>query len=241
MEIVLDDIQDTLFLLRQKSAQHAERQRDFLMYGGSSCRPEVKAHLQALEMVRDQMIAGALCICDAEVEAIYYGARTYLGPNCAPPVPDYTMTERPGAVRWVLENPECVLYEHWFDLVRAQSRRVGIDLKVKERECAAVGLDIRVAYQEACKVIIRELEVEELNCELGLNITAEYLDKCKVDFETRVEPLNCGLSLSTYVKALNCGLDLETIVREVECGATVRVTAETVELCMPDEEISDID
>lgn len=194
--------------------------------------------MKALEMLRNQMLAGAVCVCYEEVEAVYFGARKYLGHNCAAPDPDYVMQERAGAARWVLEHPECVLYEHWFDYLRAQSARVGINLDVRVSECEKVGLDVRVAYQEVCKEVLLEFEVEELKCELDIDITVEELNNCKVDYEFKVKPLNCDITFETFVRAVKCGVDVDTLVREINCGASVKVTAEGIDFCYPDIEVS---
>lgn len=239
MEINVNLIQDTIWQLRKGSAQHAEKQRNYLKYDGSPCGIEVRSHLKALEMIRNQMLADTLCICSAEVAAIYYGAKAYLGHLCVDPEPDYIMQERADAVRWVLENPDCVLYEHWVDYLKAQCKRVGLNLAVKVKECESIGLDIRVAYQEACADVILDFQVEEIKCDFGIDITVEELKSCKADYDFYVKPLNCGVSLSAFVVARNCGMDVSTLVREINCGAVLKVTGQEAELCYPDVEIDE--
>lgn len=235
MEITLEVIQNTIWQLRTGSAQHAEKQRNYLKYDGSYCRPEVRSHLKALEMIRNQILGSALCICPEEVAAIYYGAKAYLGHACADPVPDYVMQERSDAARWVLENPDCVLYEYWVDYLRSQCKKVGLDLDVKVKECKSIGLDVKVAYQEACAAVLLDFQVTEIKCDFGIDITVEELQSCKVDYDFYVKPLNCDISLSTFVRALNCGVDVNTLVKEIQCGHTLNFTAEGVEFCPADE------
>lgn len=187
-------------------------------------------------MIRNQILAGSICICPAEVSAIYYGAKKYLGHLCAEPKPDYVKEDRPDKTRWVLENPDCVLYDYWVDYVKAQCKKIGLNLEVKVKECASVGIDVRVAYEEACEEVLLNFRVEEIKCDFGIDITVEEMKSCKADYDFYVKPLNCDISLDTFVRAVNCGVTVDTLVREVKCGASLVFTAEGAEFCYPDEE-----
>ncbi len=236
MEITIDLIQDTIWQLRKNSAQHADKQRKYLKFDGAFCYPEIRSHLKALEMVRNQILADALCICPAEVSLIYYGAKKYLGHLCADPEPDYVKEDRPDKTRWVLENPDCVLYDYWVDYVKAQCKKIGLNLEVKVKECASVGIDVRVAYEEACDEVLLNFRVEEIKCDFGIDITVEEMKSCKADYDFYVKPLNCDISLDTFVRAVSCGVSVDTLVREVNCGASLVFTAEGAEFCYPNEE-----
>ena len=241
MEISLDQIQDTVWQLRSKAAQGAENQRDYLCYDGSFCSAEVSSHLLALEMIKSQMLAGALCVCEEEVSAIYYGARAYLGHSCQDPVPDYVVEDIPNRAKWVLEHPECVVYEYWADYVKAQCALLGIDLKVEVSKCLDIGLSVRAAYSKVCDDVLLKIEATEIKCDLGLDISVEELSKCKADFELSIVPLNCDLTLGAYAKAISCGISPDILVEVLKCGGSVNVSAEGAELCYPDQEISDIE
>ncbi len=236
----LDNIQDAIWQLRQRSMVAAVKTRNFLMYDGAYCKPEVFAHLTALEMIRNQMLADTLCICEDEVEAIFYGAKAYLGKECADPVPDYTKQDRPDSAKWVLEHPDCVLYDHWLDYLKAECKRIGFNFEVEVLACKSVGLDLIVTHERICSEVLLNIKVEEFKCNMGINLTVEQVKKCQIDFDVHIVPLKCDISFDTYVQAISCGIELKTLVTELKCGATIKTTANGVELCPPDPTVTGI-
>lgn len=234
--ISLESIQNVIWQLRTDSAQYAVKQRNYLCYDGAYCKPEVTGHLKALEMIRNQYLANTLCICPEEVSSIYYGATKYLGHLCAAPTPDYLKADRPDKALWVLQNPDCVLYDYWVDYLKSQCKKIGINFAVKVKECSSIGLDIKVAYQQICDTVVLDLLVKEIKCDFDIDITVKELDQCKVDFDLYVKPLNCDISLGLYAKALSCGISLDTIVKEIKCGACLCLTADGVDFCYPETE-----
>lgn len=184
-------------------------------------------YMYAVTLLRNQALYGSVCLCDEEIDKIKSGIHRILGPECSIVNKDFTRARSPNADRWILQNPYCVAYDYALDYITAQCRRIGLDLKIVEKNCSDVGIKLDVVSKIICDAVDIALDVEEQKCDIDLDLKVD-LHQCITDFELKITPLNCDVDFKTFVTAVNCGADVDLIVKEINCAADVKLTPKEV-------------
>lgn len=184
-------------------------------------------YMYAVTLLRNQSLYGDVCLCDAEVESIKSGIHRILGPECSVVNKDFTRERRPDADRWILQNPYCIAYDYALDYILAQCNRIGLDIKLVEKNCADVGVKLDIVNPVICDAIDIALDVKEQKCDIDLELNVN-LHQCITDFELQIKPLNCGVDFKTFVTAINCGANVDLILNKINCAADVKLTPNEV-------------
>ncbi len=206
-------------------------------WGYGHCTTEndsaILEYKSAIKQLRDQHLAGGICITDKELEIIESNIHRILGPECKNPERSFTKTDSPTAEQWILNNPGCQAYETWSEYLYAQCQKIGIDFKVFIKKCDSLDIDVKVANKTLCDIVDIALTVKEEICSVDVNVTVDE-QKCGFEFQTVITPLGCDITFETYVHAIKCGLTVDLVADLLKCGATLKVTATDIEVCYPE-------
>lgn len=223
---MLKALWNALLRLRMWARLSAGQEAKRLQWGYEYCRTDsdraALEYLYAVKLLRDQQLSTGVCICSEEIDTILSAAAKAVGPECGgDTVLDFSRGERADIALWLLQNPGCISYETWAEHLAAMCRQLDVDTKIIELKCEDLGLDIKVAEKVACSQVELLLEIEQKSCVVGIDITAEAYEACKVTAVTEVVPKTCGLSLSAAVRALSCGMDVGTLVAVFGCDLSL--------------------
>ncbi len=218
--------QDYVQITRKALSAVGEKISKAVTWGYNYCPENLDEELvelsKAAELLRNQELYGAVCICDEEVAKIKSHIHRVVGPECKVTQRDFSRATRADLPRYIADNPYCLAYETTAEYIEAQCARIGINFKVVEKRCADVGINVTVTNPVILCAYELALDIQEKTCDIDINPTVD-LQECVIDFVTKVEQHTCDIDLKTYIQEISCGADLGFIVSEHPCEADIDI------------------
>ena len=119
---------------------------------------------------------------------------------------------------YILSRTGCIPYETWEQELHRVAKKLDINFTVIKPS----------HYEKVCRSTGLQLSVEELYCNLILDLKSESLkDKCDtILLELEKQAQTCALDVSLNITKLQCIAEFNILVEEVRCAFSIETTVE---------------